>query len=67
MSFDTETSCAKKAKRLRSESEPFLDGAGRGNRTLLASLEGWSITTMLYPHYLVRMHRGFLGASEDLR
>ena len=25
-------------------------GAGRGNRTLLASLEGWSITTMLYPH-----------------
>ena len=25
-------------------------GAGEGNRTLLASLEGWSITTMLLPH-----------------
>ena len=25
-------------------------GAGEGNRTLLASLEGWSITTMLRPH-----------------
>ena len=24
-------------------------GAGKGNRTPLASLEGWSITTMLYP------------------
>lgn len=27
-------------------------GAGEGNRTLLASLEGWSITTMLHPHGL---------------
>jgi hypothetical protein len=25
------------------------NGAGRGNRTLLASLEGWSFTTKLYP------------------
>ena len=27
------------------------DGAGKGNRTPLASLEGWSITTMLYPRH----------------
>ena len=27
-------------------------GAGRGNRTLLASLEGWSFTTKLYPRAL---------------
>ena len=26
-------------------------GAGEGNRTLLASLEGWSITTMLHPQW----------------
>jgi hypothetical protein len=26
-------------------------GAGEGNRTLLISLEGWSITTMLRPLY----------------
>ena len=26
-----------------------ITGAGRGNRTLLISLEGWSITTMLCP------------------
>ena len=25
-------------------------GAGRGNRTLVTSLEGWSFTTKLYPH-----------------
>src|SRR4051812_13727532 len=33
--------------------QPLLSGgearAGRGNRTLLASLEGWSFTTKLYP------------------
>ena len=28
---------------------PPTTGAGEGNRTLLASLEGWSITTMLRP------------------
>lgn len=27
------------------------DGAGSGNRTRIASLEGWSFTTKLYPHY----------------
>ena len=26
------------------------NGAGEGNRTLLASLEGWSFTTKLHPH-----------------
>lgn len=26
------------------------DGAGSGNRTRIASLEGWSFTTKLYPH-----------------
>ena len=25
------------------------NGAGRGNRTLMISLEGWSFTTKLYP------------------
>ncbi len=25
-------------------------GAGEGNRTLIASLEGWSFTTKLHPH-----------------
>lgn len=28
------------------------DGAGEGNRTLLRSLEGYCITTMLRPHSL---------------
>jgi hypothetical protein len=27
------------------------DGAGRGNRTLLASLEDWNFTTKLYPQW----------------
>jgi hypothetical protein len=31
-------------------SKGFLEGgAGRGNRTLLASLEDWNFTTKLYP------------------
>lgn len=30
----------------------FLFGAGEGNRTLAASLEGWSSTTELHPHFL---------------
>jgi hypothetical protein len=28
----------------------FRFGAGRGNRTLVASLEGWCFTTKLHPH-----------------
>ena len=28
-------------------------GAGEGNRTLMASLEGWSFTTKLHPHLVV--------------
>ena len=28
-------------------------GAGEGNRTLAASLEGWSSTTELHPHNIV--------------
>ena len=32
---------------------PPTSGAGEGNRTLLASLEGWNITTMLRPHFKI--------------
>ena len=28
------------------------DGAGSGNRTRMANLEGWSFTTKLYPRFL---------------
>jgi hypothetical protein len=31
------------------DSDGGVFGAGRGNRTLIASLEGWCFTTKLYP------------------
>ena len=32
-------------------------GAGDGNRTHVVSLEGWSSTIELHPHYMVQMER----------
>src|SRR3954452_17430165 len=41
------------AQRISGRGSPWFhagkERAGRGNRTLLASLEGWSFTTKLYP------------------
>ena len=31
----------------------IVSGAGEGNRTLVASLEGWSFTTKLHPLFTV--------------
>ncbi len=41
-------------RRLRSQLQP---GAGDGNRTRMASLEGWSSTIELHPHRNITMHR----------
>src|SRR6187397_1793005 len=47
-------------------------GAGNGNRTRLASLEGWRITTMLCPHFYrictleTIISRPFLEKPQDL-
>ncbi len=36
-----------------------FDGAGDGNRTHIASLEGWSFTTKLHPHKIMVERAGF--------
>ncbi len=38
-------------------------GAGRGNRTLLASLEDWNFTTKLYPRYA----RNLAGSRDSFK
>ncbi len=40
----------KTASQLRKNDGPKANGAGEGNRTLVASLEGWSFATKLHPH-----------------
>ena len=45
------------------------NGAGDGNRTHMASLEGWSFTTKLHPLSAknageILTNRGFLSTSE---
>ncbi len=41
-------------------------GAGRGNRTLTTSLEGWSSTVELHPLIIPPPHRGKRGRSRNL-
>ena len=42
-----------KKDEVRSPLSWTLCGAGEGNRTLVASLEGWCFTTKLHPHVTV--------------
>ena len=41
----------------------FKSGAGNGNRTRIASLEGWSFTIKLYP--LVKLSGGIVKLSLE--
>ena len=40
-----------------------MSGAGEGNRTLIASLEGWSFTTKLHPHTADFYQEIYIGQS----
>ena len=40
-------------------------GAGEGNRTLIASLEGWSFTTKLHPHQVPWFYSLWRGKSRN--
>ena len=42
------------------------NGAGEGNRTLTASLEGWNSTIELHPHYAICFLSDFIIIQSDV-